>query len=263
MTVSIRASLLLSALAMAALTAAFVDPPEESHASPAPAQPVRWSYEGEGGPQHWASLSADNQPCSAGAQQSPIDLAGALPASIAGPVVQWTPASGAMVANTGHTIQVDMPGGGRVAVDGNDYVLQNFDFHHPSEHTIDGKRFPLEAQFVHASADGDFTIVSVLFLEGAHNPNLDAIWATAPGRQAKAAVAFQVDANAFMPAQAAAFRYEGSLTTPPCSESVHWMVMATPVTASASQIAAFGALFPNNARPVQPLNRRYVLKTAG
>src|SRR5690606_37585566 len=102
---------------------AFVDPPEDSHAAPAPAQPIRWSYEGEGGPRHWASLSPDNQPCSAGAQQSPIDLAGAHPASLAGPVVHWTPASGAMVANTGHTIQVDMPEGGRVALNGKDYVL--------------------------------------------------------------------------------------------------------------------------------------------
>lgn len=263
MTVSIRASLLLSALAMAALTAAFVDPPEESHASPAPAQPIRWSYEGEGGPQNWSKLSPDNQPCAAGAQQSPIDLAGALSASIPAPVMQWTPTRNAMVVNTGQTIQIDVPDGSNLALDGRDYVLKHFDFHHPSEHTIDGKQFPLEAQFLHASADGHFAIVSVLLLEGAHNPNLDAIWATAPGREAKAAVAFEVNVAAFMPAQDTVFRYEGSLTTPPCSESVHWMVMATPVTASASQIAAFGALFPHNARPIQPLNRRYVLKTSG
>ena len=263
MTVSIRASLMLSALAMAALTAAFVDPPEESHASPAPAQPVRWSYEGEGGPLHWGGLSTDNRPCSAGAQQSPIDLAGALSASIPAPAEHWTPASSAMVVNTGHTIQIDVPAGGSVSLNGKDYILRQFHFHHPSEHTIDGKQFPLEAHFLHAASDGDLAVISVLFLEGAANPNLDAIWATAPGREAKAAVAFEIDAAAFMPKQGAAFRYEGSLTTPPCSESVHWTVMATPVTASASQIAAFASLFPHNARPVQPLNRRYVLKTSG
>lgn len=263
MTVSIRASLLLSALAMAALTAAFVDPPEDSHASPAPEHPGHWTYGGEGGPAHWAELSPDNKPCSIGHQQSPIDLAGAMTASIAPPAAHWISASGAMVVNNGHTIQVDVPAGGSVTLDGKDYVLKQFHFHHPSEHTIDGKQFPLEAHFVHAAADGDLAVIGVMFLEGAANANLDAIWATAPGREAKAAVAFAIDAAAFMPKQDAAFRYEGSLTTPPCSESVHWTVMATPVTASSSQIAAFASMFPNNARPVQPLNRRYVLKTAG
>jgi carbonic anhydrase len=263
MTVSIRASLLLSALAMAALTAAFVDPPEDSHADPAPAHPAHWTYGGEAGPQHWSELSADNLPCSAGHQQSPIDLAGAMTASIAPPAAHWNAATGAMVINNGHTIQIDVPEGGSVTLGSKDYVLKQFHFHHPSEHTIDGKQFPLEAHFVHAAADGDLAVIGVMFLEGAANPNLDAIWATAPGREAKAAVAFPVDAAAFMPKQGAAFRYEGSLTTPPCSESVHWSIMATPVTASPSQIAAFASMFPNNARPVQPLNRRYVLKTAG
>ncbi len=265
MTVSIRASLLLSALAMAALTAAFADPPEESHASPAPApaQPARWSHGGEGGPENWSALSPDNSPCAAGSQQSPIDLAGAMTAGMAAPAAKWIPATGGMVVNTGHTLQVEATSGGSVALDGKDYVLSEFHFHHPSEHTIDGKRFPLEAHFHHTSADGDVAMIAVMFLEGSSNPNLDAIWATAPGREGKAAVAFNIDAAAFMPAQNTAFRYEGSLTTPPCTENVHWTVMATPVTASASQIAAFATLFPNNARPAQPLNRRYVLKTAG
>lgn len=197
-----------------------------------------------------------------GHQQSPVDLSGAMSASIAPPAAHWISASGGMVINNGHTIQVDVPAGGSVTLDGKDYVLKQFHFHHPSEHTIDGKQFPLEAHFVHTAGDGDLAVIGVMFLEGAANPNLDAIWATAPGREAKAAVAFPIDAAAFMPKQGAAFRYEGSLTTPPCSESVHWAVMATPVTASASQIAAFASMFPNNARPVQPLNRRYVLKTS-
>ncbi len=268
MTVSIRASLLLSALAMATLTAAFVDPPADSHTAPAPDKPesnhpAHWTYGGEGGPEHWGELSPDNQLCAVGRQQSPIDLSGAMSAGIPAPAAHWIPTQGAMVVNNGHTIQVDVPEGGNVTLDGKDYTLKQFHFHHPSEHTIDGKQFPLEAHFVHASSDGDLAVIGVMFLEGSANPNLDAIWATAPGREGKAAVAFNIDAAAFMPASGSAFRYEGSLTTPPCSETVHWTVMATPVTASPSQLAAFGALFPHNARPVQPLNRRYVLKTAG
>jgi carbonic anhydrase len=115
---------------------------------------------------------------------------------------------------------------------------------------------------VHAAPDGDLAVVGVMFLEGSSNSDLDAIWATAPGRQGKAAVAFEINPAKFAPADGSAFRYEGSLTTPPCSETVRWTVMATPQTISPSQIAAFAALFPWNARPVQPLNRRYVLKTS-
>lgn len=264
MTVSIRASLLLSALGMAALTAAFVDPPEHAEAEKPAAHPAHWTYGGEAGPSHWGELRPENRPCSVGAQQSPIDLASAMSASISAPAAKWIPARGGMVVNNGHTLQVDVPGGGGgITLDGKDYALKQFHFHHPSEHTIDGKQFPLEVHFVHAASTGELAVVGVMFLEGTANPNLDAIWATAPGREGKAAVAFNIDASAFMPQDRSAYRYEGSLTTPPCSETVRWTVMATPVTASASQIEAFAALFPFNARPVQPLNRRYVLKTAG
>jgi len=263
MTVSIRASLMLSALAMAALTAAFVDPPEAAEEAKTPAHPAHWSYGGEGGPAHWGELAPENGPCATGAQQSPIDLAGAMSASIGAPQPHWLPAHGGMIVNNSHTIQVDVSNGGGLKLDGKDYTLKQFHFHHPSEHTVDGKQFPLEVHFVHASGDGDLAVVGVLFNEGAANPNLDAIWATAPGREGKAAVAFDIDVAKFLPAKHDAFRYEGSLTTPPCSETVHWTVMASPQTISPSQIAAFSALFPSNARPVQPLNRRYVLKTSG
>lgn len=262
MTVSIRASLMLSALAMAALTAAFVDPPEADEAKKS-SHPGHWSYGGEGGPDQWGDLAPENKPCSTGAQQSPIDLANALNANVDAPHPHWVAAHGGTVVNNGHTIQVDVGNGGGVTLNGKDYALKQFHFHHPSEHTIDGKQFPLEAHFVHTSKDGDLAVVGVMFEEGAANPNLDAIWATAPGREGKAAVAFDIDVTKFLPAKSPAYRYEGSLTTPPCSETVHWTVMADPQTASSGQIAAFSTLFPWNARPVQPLNRRYVLKTSG
>jgi carbonic anhydrase len=263
MTVSIRASLMLSALAMAALTAAFVDPPEAGESAKTPAHPAHWSYGGEGGPEHWGDLGPDNKPCAIGAQQSPIDLSGAMPAGIAAPQAHWIPARGGMVVNNGHTIQIDVSAAGGISLNGKDYALKQFHFHHPSEHTIDGKQFPLEVHFVHAAADGDLAVIGVMFMEGSPNPNLDAIWSTAPGKEGKAAVAFEIDPSKFVTAGSSAFRYEGSLTTPPCSETVHWTVMAAPQTISPGQVAAFSTLFPWNARPVQPLNRRYVLKTSG
>jgi carbonic anhydrase len=258
--VSIRASLIFSAVAMAALTAAFADPPEEI---PTTEKAKHWSYGGEEGPAHWGELALENRPCSAGLQQSPIDLSSALPASVAAPKPQWIPARGGLAINNGHTIQVDLGAAGGIELDGATYALKQFHFHHPSEHTIDGKAFPLELHLVHAASDGRLAVIGILFHEGSANPALEAVWATAPAKEGKAAVTFEIDASRFMPKGAAAFRYEGSLTTPPCSETVRWTVMAEPQTASASQIAAFSALFPWNARPVQPLNRRYVLKTSG
>ncbi len=143
MTVSIRASLMLSALAMAGLTAAFVDPPEaEENAKSATTAPGHWSYGGEEGPAHWGELAPQNKPCAVGMQQSPIDLASAMPAGIAAAQRHWTPVHGGMVVNNGHTLQVEVADGGGITLDGKDYVLKQFHFHHPSEHTIDGKQFP-------------------------------------------------------------------------------------------------------------------------
>jgi carbonic anhydrase len=247
MTVSIRNSLALGGVALVALAClVLLEQPAngEDLANAAPA-------------------STSNDLCAGGQQQSPVDLAGAIPASAGLPEIEWKPVHGGMVVNTGRTIEVDVDGAGSMTVDGTVYALNRIQFHHPSEHTIDGKRFPLEAQLVHASADGRLAAIGVLFEEGAANPALDLIWATAPGRQGKAAVAFQIDPAKLVGATTTAFRYEGSLTAPPCSETVTWTVLTKPVSASHSQIAAFAAMFPDNARPVQPLNRRYVLKTGG
>jgi carbonic anhydrase len=259
MTVSIRASLLFSAFAMAALTAAFANPPSENAGEKSGSK--HWSYGGEEGPDHWSELSAENAPCSTGVQQSPIDLSRALIATIDTPHPKWIPVRDGTVVNNGHTIQVDLGNAGGIKLNGVDYSLKQFHFHHPSEHTIDGKAFPLELHLVHASADGKLAVIGVMFQTGPASEALDSIWATAPGREGKAAVAFEIDASKFMPKSGSAYRYEGSLTTPPCSETVSWTVMAEPQTASAAQIVAFGEIFPWNARPIQPLNRRYVLRT--
>ena len=193
MTVSIRASLLFSAFAMAALTAAFANPPSEDAGEPA--HPKHWSYGGEGGPEHWSDLAPENAPCSKGVQQSPIDLSGAMIATVETPHPKWIPVRGGTVVNNGHTIQVDVGNAGGVRLNGADYSLKQFHFHHPSEHTIDGKSFPLELHLVHATAEGKLAVIGVMFETGQASPALDSIWVTAPGRQGKAAVAFEIDAS--------------------------------------------------------------------
>lgn len=240
MTVSIRASLTLAAAGLAITCAGFVNPANE--------------------PAH-ATDSAS--PCATGAQQSPIDISHAVDARQAAPQPHWKAVRGGWVVNTGETIRVDLNDAGDIEIDDVRYELKQFHFHHPSEHTIDGKSFPLELHLVHEGPDGRLAVVGVLIAEGAANAALDNLWATAPGRTGKAAVAFEIDPGRLAPAGSPAFRYEGSLTTPPCTETVAWTVLAEPQTASPAQIAAFAALFPDNHRPVQPLNRRFILKTGG
>ncbi|MEZ5937505.1 MAG: carbonic anhydrase family protein [Hyphomonadaceae bacterium] len=238
-----------------------VQPAALKAASASPGHAAHWTYDGETGPTHWSELSGDNTWCSAGHQQSPINIASTVHADAALPAPTWSSVAGGMVVNNGHTIEVDISGAGGVAIGDKTYVLKQFHFHHPSEHTINGRSFPLEAHLVHAADDGRLAVVSVMFDSGPSNPLLDQIWGSAPVLEGKSAVRFDIDPAELIPRHSAAYRYEGSLTTPPCSETVTWTVMAEPATASPAQLAAFAALFPNNARPVQPLNRRYVLLT--
>lgn len=221
-----------------------------------------WSYGGATGPDAWGGLDPAYGVCGAGTQQSPIDLAMAVKADLAPVAVQWNPVRLTAVVNNGHTIQVGTPGGGHITLDGSRYDLLQFHFHHMSEHTLAGKQFPLEVHFVHQAAGGDgLAVIGVFFADGAENATLAPIWQAMPGRKGVASTGATIDPAALLPASRTAFRYAGSLTTPPCSEIVSWTVFAEPLTASAGQVAAFAKLFPNNFRPVQPRNRRFLLSS--
>lgn len=219
-----------------------------------------WSYAGDTGPDRWGSLSPDYAACADGIGQSPIDLSDAIRAEIPPADIAWQAMDTYGVLNNGHTIQVNAPGGNRVTVLGKPFSLLQFHFHHSSEHTIDGTQFPLEAHFVHRSDDQSLSVIGVMIDEGAENAALATIWSLMPHEESEIEITNRpLDPNALLPGSRSAYLYYGSLTTPPCSEVVTWVVLDTPVTASASQIAAFADLFPGNFRPVQPLNRRLLL----
>lgn len=221
---------------------------------------AHWGYDGAEGPDNWASLSSDYGAC-AGTSQSPIDIetGAAIKAGYPAATLGWTGFT-PEVLNNGHTIQVNTGGkGGSLTAGGKTYNLLQFHFHHLSEHTINGKHAPMEVHFVHQSAEGDLFVVGVMIREGQPNPVLDAIWPLIPKAGNTAAGSVEIDPADLMSDRRAAYRYKGSLTTPPCSEIVTWHVMAGAVTASKDQIAAFKALYPNNYRPIQPGNRRFVL----
>ena len=213
-----------------------------------------WGYEGEGGPDHWGMLSADNAVCDAGHEQSPINLHAVAEQAASTPALHWEAGEGS-VSDNGHTIHVGLEDAGHLQLGDREYELVQFHFHAGSEHTVDGQQYPLEVHFVHASDDGHLAVVGVFFEEGAANPQLDALWAAIP-HEGEHHEVDDVDPSAFLPDDHSVWRYAGSLTTPPCSEGVAWTVMQTPITASRAQIEAFTAHYSNNFRPVQALHAR-------
>lgn len=221
---------------------------------------AHWSYEGHGGPEEWGALEPDFQVCTLGSQQSPINLKGSVQAAEAGPVLSWKPAAYGVV-NNGHTIQADAAAdAGTATMGGKTYALRQFHFHAPSEHAINGRRTAMEAHFVHAAPDGNLLVAGVFMVPGKANPAFSALMASAPREPGRTPLPAPLDPRAFRPASGATYCYEGSLTTPPCSEVVDWNVFAEPLEVAEADIAAFRAIFPMNARPLQAVNRRFLLR---
>ena len=235
----------------------------EPPSSRAAEEAVHWGYHGAGGPSPWRDLSPDYRACGAGRMQSPIDLDGGEPVDMAAVEFDYRPTT-LTIGNNGHTVQVDYPPGSALIFNGRRFELRQFHFHAPSEHAIDGKRYPMEMHLVHVGADGTLAVIGVLFEAGAANPALVAAWDRLPG-QAGAPESYQgvpVDARDLVAAAPGYFRYMGSLTTPPCSEGVNWFVVAEPASVSAEQIEKFTAIVGANARPLQPRNNRLLLRPA-
>jgi carbonic anhydrase len=219
---------------------------------------VHWDYEGTAGPSHWGDLDHGFAACSTGNQQSPVDLRDSTPAGLEEVQTFWRPVQ-LDILNNGHTIQVNTKGGGFMVLDGRRFDLLQFHFHHPSEHTLYGENFPMEVHFVHKSADGDLGVLGVFMAEGEENSAINTIWRNVAIKGGSRKGGEFITPDALLPDDRAYFRYAGSLTTPPCSEVVNWAVMAQPITVSRRQIDAFANLYPMNARPVQSLNRRFIL----
>jgi carbonic anhydrase len=218
-----------------------------------------WSYDGEHGPRHWAALNKEYASCGVGKAQSPVDIRGAVTSKLA-PIQFDYRATPLHIIDNGHTVQVNYGAGSSITVDGKRYELVQFHFHRPSEETIDGTAFPMEAHLVHKDAEGHLAVVAVLLRQGIENPFLRSLWANLPAQKEKEMVVDKVTLNAagLLPKSRAYYTFPGSLTTPPCSEGVTWFVLTAPVDLSAAQVARFDKIYSNNARPTQPLNGRVV-----
>ncbi|MBI4985313.1 MAG: carbonic anhydrase family protein [Rhodocyclales bacterium] len=221
---------------------------------------IHWSYEGEGGPTNWSKLRADYATCGSGRRQSPIDLRESIkvdlePIQFDYKMTQFT------IVDNGHTVQVNVGEGSTIRVMEREFQLVQFHFHRPAEERIGGRAFDMVVHLVHKDIDGRLAVIAVLLERGSEHPLVQTVWNAIPlERNSELTPSWILDLNQLLPPpeRRAYFTYMGSLTTPPCTEDVLWMVFKQPLQVSSQQIGIFSRLYPNNARPVQPSNGRLV-----
>jgi len=221
----------------------------------------QWGYDNKNGPTHWGEINTKYTLCKNGKNQSPINIThltkaphDKLSMNYQSKVVE--------ILNNGHTIQFNVESGSRIKIDNETFDLTQFHFHSPSENTINGKRFPLEGHFVHTDKKENLAVLSVMFEDGKNNPIVEKLWKKMPSKVGSH-IPLNDNITAFnlMPKNKDYYRFNGSLTTPPCSEGVRWYVLKNPLTISTQQIEKFhSAMHHANNRPIQKLNARLVLE---
>ena len=264
--------------------AAIVPPPAATKPEVKPAQPEpekvvvlkektekhnhgssHWGYSGEEGPKHWGDLAPENIQCKIGKNQSPINLKDTIGVGTTGlPQLDVHYRDVPLkILNNGHTIQVNYPLGSYIRLGGKRYELLQFHFHTPSEHQKDGFNYPMEVHLVHKDGDGNLAVMGVIFQEGEPNPQIQTLLNNLPKEIGKEELRRGASVNPvmFIPGNTEFYKYSGSLTTPPCSEGVYWMVFKQPIDASIEQIQQLNEVMGENARPIQELNSRSLLKS--
>ncbi len=220
-----------------------------------------WAYQGGTGPESWGGLKPEFSLCRTGQRQSPIDIRGGLAVDLE-PVTFDYHASKFAVLDNGHTVQVELAKGNSIEVGGKRFELQQFHFHRPSEERIDGRQFEMSLHLVHKDEQGRLAVVALLFDQGPAHPVLQQVWSNLPLEHGDANSArMPLELSALLPADRRYYTYMGSLTTPPCSEGVQWIVMRHPVTLAPEQIEVFARIYPMNARPLQSASGRRILQS--
>ncbi len=221
-----------------------------SNVSSTPEHTPHWSYTGESGPAHWGDLAPEYALCANGTEQTPIDIVPTANEALVNPAVRYQ-AGDVTIINNGHTIQANAAPGSAIVVDGVEYALAQMHYHTPSEHMVNGMSAVAEVHFVHKATDGSLTVIGALIQVGSQDNQAWAPFVEALGTVVDAKTTTTLDWAALLPSDLTTYRYRGSLTTPPCTEGVHWMVLQTPVVLSEKQVAAFMAAYNGNARPIQ------------
>jgi len=219
---------------------------------------VKWGYEGAVGPDQWGDLSSEFAICKTGQMQAPIDIPAKSATQVQSPIKAQYKDTTAELINNGHTIQVSLPNGGGAVLDGVTYKIVQFHLHTPGEEKVDGKTYPFNAHMVHQSADGKLAVIGVFFKVGAESKGLKPILDSMPSSNGSVILKTPYDAASLLPKSLAYYSYQGSLTTPGCTEGVTFYILKEPVEMSAFQLKQFQKVFPMNARPVMPLNGRKI-----
>lgn len=220
--------------------------------------PSHWSYEGEASATHWGMRSPAYLACEAGSHQSPINISMPSHAQQQERVVFQYQSGLVRALDNGHTIQVNVPSGNELHLNGRTYYLSQLHFHDPSEHHVDGRTYPMEIHLVHQDRKGHVVVIGLLVETDSPNQSLAALWAMLPMKAGELSSEHPFNPQDLIPPNRHHFSYHGSLTTPPCTEGVQWIVLRDPISMSAKQIAQFVSIIGHNARPVQPLHGRGV-----
>jgi len=220
---------------------------------------THWGYEGEEGPVNWGSLLEEYDICDRGKNQSPINLVADFRTVLPELQFDYETLGNLEEVNTGHAIQENVTPGNFILIKGEKFELKQFHFHSPSEHTVNGNSLPMEVHMVHQDRVGNYAVVGLLFEEGEANEIMNELPSFRASR-GEDPTASSIDYNELVLERKNYFLYNGSLTTPPCTEGVIWIVMKTPIIASPGQIQHYHDLlgFDNN-RPVQPKNARIII----
>lgn len=219
---------------------------------------IHWGYEGAGGPENWSNLDPNNKLCATGQRQSPIDIKDGIKVDLEPIKFNYRPSTFRVIDN-GHTIQVEV-GDSSITLTGKTYELVQFHFHRPSEEKVNGQRFDMVAHLVHKADDGQLAVVAVLLERGNENPFIQTLWNNLPleKNSSVSPPSLTIDPASLLPTSRNYYTYMGSLTTPPCTEGVLWLVMKQPAQVSTDQINIFSRLYRNNARPIQPASGRLI-----
>jgi carbonic anhydrase len=223
-------------------------------------KPVSFGYTGRVAPEFWGGLKSDYGLCDSGRSQSPIDVVTAdvvVDASLPNVQTNYRDVN-AVLINNGHTLEVEYHNGSKVTFGGEEYELLQFHFHSLSEHLVNGQAADMEVHLVHRHANGQLLVVGAFINVGAENALLAKFWNQFPTNKGKVDTKISINAANLLPSDLSYYTYQGSLTTPPCSEIVTWVVLKTPIEMSQSQLDVFANVVGNNARTVQDLNGRDV-----
>lgn len=268
----LSAAILASALAACSQHAPKTVEPEtktvsvsEEQAQEHDLQSMAWSYEGATGPESWGELDEQYAACVNGSEQSPINIElseAETNKTIEEVNIQYEPTTFSVI-NNGHTIQANTASvTNKIILDETEYQLVQFHFHTPSEHQFNGQPYEMELHLVHQNESGELAVLGVMIQEGSMNEYLQPVWAALQEEITEEDISLSepVQLQTLLPKDQTFLHYNGSLTTPPCTEEVEWIILEQPIELSQEQIQVFQQIFPDNHRPIQPLNEREVIR---